>query len=136
MLGFDSPILDLINMNLAEQLKQSIVEKLDEIERIEQEVFRLQQALEIIEGSGGPEGTVRDNPPVRKPVVEGLESRPREIPPRDVSPQRQVEPVDTRPFCGGCGGRMEPAFRTLSSGKTVNYLVCTDSGCNNEQLLS
>ena len=119
-------------MNL-DVLKQELSNLLDEIDDLEHKAEVLQQTIEVFERGYVPRRALPDYPPVREQAVAGLESPPREVPTSDASPRRPPVEVDTRPFCGGCGGRMEPAIRTLNSGKVVSYLMCTDSGCNNEQ---
>jgi hypothetical protein len=93
-------------------------------------VKRYKKALDVLQGT---ESETESYETQVRPAVGRVEEAPREVPTPDVSPRRQVVPVDTRPLCNACGGRMEPGSRTLQSGKTVTYLVCTDSGCNNEQ---
>jgi hypothetical protein len=48
--------------------------------------------------------------------------------------QVQPSPRPLGPVCNGCGGEMEPGYRTLGNGKVVNLWMCKDSGCNNETL--
>jgi hypothetical protein len=114
-------------------LKQEQERLLDQIESLENKYRALQSAIDILEEAPSRE-EVRGYSEVRSKTVERLEREPREVSPRHASPPRPVLPPDTRPLCAGCGGRMEPAQRELSNGKVVQYLSCTDSGCNNEQL--
>jgi hypothetical protein len=100
---------------------------------LEDKFDALQKAIDVLEGTDSYH-EVRANTETSSPIVGRVEEEPREVPSVDVRPQRSPKPVDTRPFCNACGSRMEPSQRTLQSGKTVNLLICTDSGCNNEVL--
>jgi hypothetical protein len=117
--------LPKMNVSVIDSLKEEISYKVDEIVRLTDEVERLRQALEVLDP--------RENSGIRSQIVERVVEEPKQVSPSNVSPERPPKPVDTRPLCNACGGRMEPGARTLQSGKTVYFLVCTDSGCNNEQ---
>lgn len=111
------PFVDLVQ-ELRKRLEVE-VEKLIEQEDI---VERLRQAIQVLDPG--------ENPDVRSKVVAKVEERSDPLPAPTPSPQIHI---DNRVHCNACGGRMEPSFRTLQSGKTVNFLMCTDSSCNNEQ---
>lgn len=134
-------------LDFAEQLEKQIVIELDALMDLEELadkykfkvdeqleiVWRLRNALNAIQGKLElvvPE-TIKDPESGQSSLV-SVQGSSGELPPNPPSPQRPPEPPDTRVLCPACGGRMEPSQRTLQSGKTVNLLMCVDSGCNNE----
>lgn len=112
-------------MDLVKELEQRLELEVDKLIEQEDIVERLRQALQVLKPSQDYQ--------TRLPALGSLESQPRIVDAPPPSPQRPPEPVDTRIHCNACGGRMESSIRTLQSGKTYPVLVCTDSGCNNEQ---
>ena len=108
-------------------------ELLDQIDQLELKIQALEQAKQALAGSGVTGSPVRNNEEVRRKDLGRVEVQPVQIPPSYDVPRRPPEPVDTRLPCPACGGRLESGTRTLSNGKVVNLLMCTDSGCNHEQ---
>ena len=113
-------------MSALQTLKTLLEVEVEKLIAQEDVVESLRRTIWLLE-----EGSPKE---VRHSVVGRLEKESGQVPPRDVAPERPRVEGDSRLPCNACGGRMEPSQRVLGNGKVVNLLICTDSGCNNEQV--
>lgn len=112
---------------VANEYKTKAADVLTQVGRLKKALYALTGELEEQEPRAEEAVGLRQS----EVPMGGLQSQPREVPPPVVSKREYSSSL--RP-CPACGAGMEPQLRTLKSGKTIQLLVCNDSGCNNEML--
>lgn len=128
-----------LNLELTKLIE--VEEQLEVYEQLKssskQTIKRLKIAYDALSGTDtevAPAPAARAHPEVRGEAVEVIPERPVQAFAQNDGAGGHLQPPAPRIHCNACGGSMEHGYRELSNGRTVNLLVCKDSGCNNEQL--